>query len=46
MTKKEKKSTFDFLYEMSTKTQIIYFATDIEDALIKNKEINIINLTD
>ncbi|NLF36913.1 MAG: hypothetical protein GX584_07160, partial [Clostridiaceae bacterium] len=44
--KERKKSTFDFLYEMSTKTQIIYFATDIEDALIKNKEINIINLTD
>lgn len=42
--KERKKSTFDFLYDLCRTMQIIYFATDIEDELLQDKNINIIKL--
>lgn len=36
-----KKSTLDFLYELSENTQIIFFATDIENEFIKDKNVSI-----
>ena len=39
-----KKSTFDFIYELSKETQILFFATDIESNLVNNKEITVITL--
>ena len=36
-----KKSTLDFLYELSKSTQIIFFATDIENEFIKDKNVSI-----
>lgn len=42
--KERKKSTFDFLYDLCRTMQIIYFATDIENELLQDKNINIIKL--
>jgi uncharacterized protein YhaN len=36
-----KKSTLDFLYGLSEDTQIVFFATGIEEEFIKNKNVNI-----
>ncbi len=42
--KDRKKSTFDFIYELSTDIQILFFATDIENNLLKNKDVTVITL--
>ena len=42
--KNRKKSTFDFLYELSKHNQIMFFATDIEEELLYKKDITVITL--
>jgi low affinity Fe/Cu permease len=40
-----KKSTFDFLYELSRHNQILFFATDMENFLLEGKDIAVIQLS-
>jgi len=39
-----KRSTFDFLYELSRHNQILFFATDMEESLLEGKDITVIQL--
>jgi DNA repair exonuclease SbcCD ATPase subunit len=39
-----KRSTFDFLYELSRHNQIMFFATDMEESLLEGKDITVIQL--
>jgi len=40
-----KRSTFDFLYELSRHNQILFFATDMENSLLEGKDIAVIQLS-
>ena len=43
--KERKKSTFDFIYELSQHNQILFFATDMESSLLKGKDMAVIELS-
>ena len=40
-----KRSTFDFLYDLSRHNQILFFATDMENSLLEGKDIAVIQLS-
>jgi len=43
--RERKKSTFDFIYELSKHNQILFFATDMESSLLKGKDMAVIELS-